>query len=197
MLNGMSKVSSVASTVCQGIPIAGSVIGIIDKIVGMISQASKEMKFQNRVNSINKIIMFNQDENCLEQGLSINVGIASVNLAMKMESKIKNLPYEIEDKSETVFNFFDKSIHNLKVALSGENAVTLYDSPSCILALKHVTLVLSYMYENYNKIINSNESLHKQIEFIFDSGLADKMLKNENFRQGEVASCKCYGCMIF
>jgi tetratricopeptide (TPR) repeat protein len=199
MLEGISKVSSVAHSICEGVPIVGSVISIIDNIVGMISRASKEMKFQNRVNSINKIIMFNQDENTLEQGLSISVGKASVDLAFKMENRIKNCQFENEDTGnfDSIYNFFDKSINNLKVALSGENKVNMYDSPSCTLALKDVTLVLCYMYENYDKIINSQESLDKQILIIVESGLAEKMLKNTKLKQNEEAACKCSVCIIF
>lgn len=200
MLDGISKVSSVASSICEGVPIVGSVISIIDKIVGMVSQASKEMKFQNRVNSINKIIMFNQDENSLEQGLSISVGKASVDLAMKMETRIKNSQFENEDTGnlESIYNYFEKSIENLKVHLSGENKVEMYESHSCTLALKDVTLVLCYMYENYDKIIKSKESLDRQILMIVESGLAEKMLKNSKFKQNnEEASCKCSVCVIY
>jgi hypothetical protein len=46
------------------------------------------------------------------------------------------------------------SIKTLQSALSGEEKVSLYDSPSAILALIDVTLVLSYMYDNYQEIID-------------------------------------------
>lgn len=63
MAEGAKKVLGWAADLTESIPIVGGIIGMLDKVVDRVYLTVKQLRFDNRVNAINRIIMMNKDEN--------------------------------------------------------------------------------------------------------------------------------------
>ena len=123
--------------------------------------------------------MFNQDENSLLHSLSTSIVKASVDLAKKRKKVIFIISKQQDNKklNESKFiKWFEESIKSLKSTLSRESTLSLFDSPSATQALKDVTLVMSYIYDNHKEIIDSKQSFDRQIVDIVISGKSESLL---------------------
>lgn len=53
------KALSIGASLAESIPLVGSIFSVIDSAISAVYEKYKEKKFEDRVNSINKIIMEN------------------------------------------------------------------------------------------------------------------------------------------
>ncbi len=140
--------------------------------------------------------MINQDENNLEQGLSLSIGKASVQLASVKE--INEFDLNVDEKSSEIFEWFDGKINQLKEKISGEKKVELYESHGSFLALKDVVLVLTFIYENHGSIIKSKEPLDQQIVNAINLNKIKEILMNAKLQKNEKSSAGCCtSCIIY
>lgn len=182
MVSGLEKASSylidMAVEGTKSIPLVGSLISLLDGVIGSIYDAVKEKKLQDRVGAINHIIMKNKDPNALlEEDISTSLALTALDIAIRKKEKILNLTRENASKWQKALDWLDTQISSIKEAALGKE-IDVYESESAQAALKDVLLLLAYLYKNYQIVSSKNEPLSEQFANIILTEKSDDMMSN-------------------
>ena len=164
----------------EHIPIVGGIIGVIDTVIDEIYDSYKEKKFEDRINAINKIIMFNNDQNAiLEKDISLSIAKSALEIVNTNKENVLNPQIQKKGFFQKANDWINEKIHKVKEKAFGAG-IELYESPQATKALSDVILLLAYMYKNTLQMVSVNQSLDKQIVDIVVSGKVNELLVEHN-----------------
>ena len=183
LIKGAKKLASFGADIASGIPVIGSILGVMDSIIDTIYTTVKERRFEDRVNKINKII---QSKLGLEDDISIK--LAKVSLAL-LEIRKEEILYPtppkptsgLKDRMELAKSWLTNKIDAIKDKVL-PNVVHLHDQSnlSVQLALKDAALIIAYMIKHYDEIIRRKDPLEKQIAILTKNGSIDTILSESS-----------------
>lgn len=181
IVSGVKKVAEYGTEFAKGLPFIGGLVGILDKAIDEVYNKFKEIKFENKVNAINKIIMFNKDPNSFtEEDLSTSVAKLAIEITKVKAKKITSIDQDKQDESK---QWFLEKIIKIKKLIS----VELYETRASQSALEDIILLLAFLYQNHEKVISIDSPLEKTLCNIVQYGTFDDLLMTAYQQQSKQA----------
>jgi tetratricopeptide (TPR) repeat protein len=192
---GAKKAIKFGVEVSRGMPFIGGLIGALDRIIDSVCSHIREKVYENKINSINQVIMLNSDPNAiLEDELSLKVAktAIAVTLAKKEEilDQLKATPGVIVGKYEAYRKKIDSIV---QLDLKG---VDTYKTEMGKLALGDVGALIAYMWDHSTDIIHAKDPLDVQMKQIVVNGGLDSLMTLPT-SNGDIPIKKSACCNIF
>jgi len=175
LVTGAKKLAAFGADIAKGIPIVGSVLGLLDSIIDDVYDAVKKNRSENKVNSINKII---ESKFGLEDDISINIAKMALSMTEARKEVILHPSYEKKSILDKTTNWFESKLGAIKGKILPSVELHDKENKSTELALKDVTLLIAYLCKNYEAIIATKDSFNEQITMIVYRGSLEELLTN-------------------
>ena len=173
VVKGLKKAASVGVGIAKSIPFVGGILSGMEDIIDSIYSMKKERRLQHKINIITGIIIDNIQS---EEDLSLILGKAAILITNAKKNAILH-PKQPEGDLSKGLGWLSSKIGALveKIQQGVQECAELYDTEEKKLALQDVTLLLSYLYKNYNSL-NISKSLDEQFKAIVVDGSLDTFL---------------------
>lgn len=183
---GAKKLANYGAEVAKGVPILGSAIGLLDKIIDDIYTTVKDRRFEHKVNIINKIV---QSKLGMEDDISVSVALVALAVTKAKQHEILH-PNSIDAdgastraegvsvKLASAQQWITKKIDTIKnKILPSVTELHNPDSNGAQIALKDVALTIAFLLKHHQDIIDGKKDIVFQIETIVKDGSLDTLLE--------------------
>ena len=161
------KVGQAGKEIAKTIPFAGTAIAAIESIVGICWDYYKEESYQARVDAINLII---KEKISTEDDISAIVGKLAIQVTYSRELEICDNKQDRDSKLQASFNYIMDKIDSVKGQII--KSPDLNSSEAAQLAIRDVSLILTYCYKNFDEIVDMEEELDILFKEIIGNGLS-------------------------
>ena len=162
---GIQKGVNIAKNLIQTSVFPCKAIGIIDTIVDYAMKTAEKRTFNLKARTINKLVLYNNDSNIfLEDDINLVCATIAINVAVAKEKEILDSITAIEKKPTLIegINYIKSNIKTLKNLIFP--SVSVSDDRTTELALRDISMLLAYVYDNSEEILSSKYPLHKELE---------------------------------
>lgn len=180
------NIAGTVAKVASNIPIIGGFFKLIDKAIDGLYEARRKTTYEHRVNAITKIIVQNKHFQTAED-LSMALAKAAQNIADGKQEVLEQKEFELhqipDPSTQSIFsrakNYLKQKVEEIKEAALGQK-VEVYKDAAGQEALYDVIIVLAYMDDNYDAVIQSEDRFEVTIFNCVTKDIQKKVLENSN-----------------